>query len=226
MRADAAASADEAVHLFETRGDPYRVVLLDDGIAGVATGTPTVLLTSVGPAGTRPRADAYVSKPVRQSQLRKALRQALAVGPPEPATSGAPARVNAAVPTSLRALLAEDNVVNQKVTVRMLEKLGIRADVAANGLEAVEMSQTVPYDLIFLDCQMPEMDGYQAAREIRLREGKTGRAPIIAMTADVLSRARCFESGMNGFIAKPVRLEDLAAAVRRHAPAELSAASQ
>jgi len=84
-------------------------------------------------------------------------------------------------------LVAEDNVVNQKVAVRMLEKLGIRPDLATDGREAVEMFGLVPYDLIFMDCQMPEIDGYAAAREIRRMEGPHRRVAIVAMTAEVLA---------------------------------------
>jgi CheY-like chemotaxis protein len=117
-------------------------------------------------------------------------------------------------------LVAEDNVVNQKVAVRMLERLGLRVDVAANGREAVRMFELLPYDLIFMDCQMPEMDGYEAAQEIRRREGPGQRVAIIAMTADAMAgcREQCLEAGMDDFITKPVAMEALFESLQRWAP--------
>ena len=111
----------------------------------------------------------------------------------------------------LRVLIAEDNAVNQVVALRMLERLGVRAAVAANGREAVDMARMQPYDILFMDCQMPEMNGYEAAREIRRGEGPDRRVTIIAMTAEAVegSRERCVGAGMDGFIAKPVKLEEL-----------------
>jgi CheY-like chemotaxis protein len=121
---------------------------------------------------------------------------------------------------TLRVLVAEDNVVNQKVAIRMLERLGLRADVAANGREAVRMFQLLPYDLVFMDCQMPEMDGYEAAREIRRREGPARHVALVAMTADAMAgcRERCLEAGMDDFISKPVAMETLFGALQKWAP--------
>jgi CheY-like chemotaxis protein len=122
----------------------------------------------------------------------------------------------------VRVLVAEDNVVNQKVAARMLEKLGVRTDVAANGREALEMMRMLPYDLVFLDCQMPEMNGYEAVAEIRRREGSERRTPVIAMTAEAIDgrREQCLEAGMDDFIAKPVKMEMLAQALKRWAQKE------
>jgi PAS domain S-box-containing protein len=114
-----------------------------------------------------------------------------------------------------RVLLAEDNVVNQKVAVRMLEKLGCSIDVAVNGAEAVDMWRHFDYDAVFMDCQMPELDGLEAAQEIRRQETSLGRSrtPIIAMTANAMhqDRSDCLAAGMDDYLAKPVRREDLAA---------------
>ena len=111
-----------------------------------------------------------------------------------------------------RVLVAEDNPVNQRVAAHMLKKLGYRCDIASNGKEAVEMLAQLPYDLVLMDCQMPEMDGYTATRTIRAKEVDGGRhTPIIAMTANAMreDRARCLDAGMDGFIPKPIALEEL-----------------
>jgi CheY-like chemotaxis protein len=111
-------------------------------------------------------------------------------------------------------------VVNQKVAAKMLERLGLRADVAADGNEAVQMYDMRPYDLILMDCHMPEMDGYAATAEIRRRHGSRTRIPIVAMTAEAMEgcRENCLRAGMDDYIAKPVKLDDLAQALRRWLP--------
>ena len=119
----------------------------------------------------------------------------------------------------IRVLVAEDNPVNQKVTQTMLKRMGLRADVVANGLEAVNALQMIPYDLVLMDCQMPEMDGFEATRCIRLEGSKAlnPRIPIIAMTASTMQgdREKCIQAGMNDFIAKPVQKRELAEIIDR-----------
>jgi CheY-like chemotaxis protein len=116
-----------------------------------------------------------------------------------------------------RVLVAEDNCVNQKVLVRLLEKREVRVDVAANGLEAVQMWCDFPYDLILMDCRMPEMDGYEAAHKIRAQEQGRTHVPIVAVTAHVGEgeRQRCLASGMDGYLQKPFQTPELDDVLRR-----------
>ncbi|MBV9303682.1 MAG: response regulator [Acidobacteriaceae bacterium] len=123
-------------------------------------------------------------------------------------------------PLRVRILVAEDNATNQKLIVRLLEKFGCRVDVASNGKEAVEMWNQLPYDLVLMDCQMPEMDGYEATVEIRRREAKNAtkeRTPIVALTASAMQgdADRCLASGMDEFISKPLQVERLRQIIER-----------
>jgi PAS domain S-box-containing protein len=184
---------------------------------------PLVLLTSLsGLPQTRSAEEfkAQLTKPIKASQLYNALNRALA----EPATK--PTAVEAGdgdgggdltETSSLRILLAEDNAVNQKVALRILDKLGYRADVASNGLEAIEALERQPYDVVLMDVQMPELDGLDATRRICERWPDESRPRIIAMTANVMieDREACFAAGMDDYVAKPVRPEELAEALSR-----------
>ena len=116
-----------------------------------------------------------------------------------------------AAESGARVLVVEDNAVNQRVAVTMLAKFGIRAEVAANGREGLEKLRAQEYDLVFVDCQMPEMNGYEATTQIRRMDNSNRQVPVVAMTAQAIdgSRERCLEHGMDDFIAKPVKLEDL-----------------
>jgi signal transduction histidine kinase/CheY-like chemotaxis protein len=243
-----------ALPVSKASGDPFHFALLDfqmpimDGAELARTikadpelrETVVVLLTSVSQrievrqkeSGT---IDASLVKPVRQSQLLSTLstawsRKQHALVPAHVRTDRPVEEMRRALAVRfgglpVRVLVTEDNIINQKVAARMLEKLSMRPDVAANGREAVEMFNLLPYDLIFMDCQMPEMDGYAATREIRRREGPNQHVPIVAMTAEVLAgcREQCLAAGMDDHIGKPVKMEFLFEALRKWVPAKRAA---
>jgi signal transduction histidine kinase/CheY-like chemotaxis protein len=243
MRNDSLESGTEATAALSRaceEGDPYDFLLLDyhmpvmDGAAVTASvrstpairDVPIIMLTSLGHRGSSDASvDACLTKPVRQSHLLNTLATTRAVRLHRSAQGSNGERHGAGenVPrlakefAGLRVLVADDNAVNQRVAVRMLEKFGLRADVARNGQEVVRMLRTLPYDAVFMDCQMPEMDGYEAAREIRRREKPGQHIAIIAMTAEALAGAReqCVSAGMDDYIAKPVMLRDLSRAIEK-----------
>jgi two-component system sensor histidine kinase/response regulator len=181
--------------------------------------------------------DASLVKPVRQSRLLDTLATAWSTRHPFPGVPQHPLPKRVQEASSLealssrlggrigrsevRVLVVEDNAVNQRVTLLMLNRLGIRADVAANGCEAVEMLRILPYDLVFMDCQMPEMNGYEATAEIRKLDHPNSRVPIIAMTADAIDGCReiCLAVGMDEFVTKPVKIEELVTVLETWLPA-------
>jgi two-component system sensor histidine kinase/response regulator len=157
--------------------------------------------------------EAYLTKPVRQSHLFDWLATLMkgSVAPVPHNRVGLDLKAARSELSNKLILLAEDNIVNQKVAVRQLEKLGYRADAVANGREALEALNRIPYDLVLMDCQMPEMDGYEATTEIRRREGVAKHTPIVAMTAHALSgdREKSIAAGMDDHITKPVEPDEL-----------------
>jgi two-component system, sensor histidine kinase and response regulator len=176
---------------------------------------------------------AWLSKPLRHSQLRASLAAAMRLSDEresneaagaarQPLVAFAPLRslgiaISQAPSEPARVLLVEDQVVNQRVALKMLERLGYRADLAANGKEALDVLAHARYDVVLMDCQMPELDGYQTTREIRRRIGDTRSIVVIGLTAHALQgdREKCLEAGMDDYLTKPVMPEDLAAALAR-----------
>ncbi len=181
---------------------------------------PLVLLTSSSSRAEAAGVDlaAILIKPIRDSRLRNVLNQILA-GRARPATAEQPSSDTSAVASRhpLRILLVEDNAVNQRVAEAMLARLGYRVDLAANGLEALDLLDKAFYDVVLMDVQMPELDGLQATRRIRAR-WPLGTGPhIIAMTANTLrsDQQACRDAGMDDYLAKPIRMEDFRAALLR-----------
>jgi CheY-like chemotaxis protein len=217
----------------------------EPGLAGLPVVLLTLMtLRGDEATGCDTRVARCLVKPVREVALREAIidalrrpeaseavaeaREAEETGPESEAAPGAPetgpgrAGANAPLadpraPARARVLLAEDNVVNQKVAARMLERLGYRTDVVGNGVEALEALARIDYDLVLMDCQMPEMDGFEAVKEIRRREGRRRHTPIVALTANAMEgdRDRCVGAGMDDYLAKPVDREALATVLGR-----------
>ncbi len=212
-------------------GDPFRIALIDmqmPGMDGKTLGqkikedpglrdTRLVMLTSVGSRGDSAELQrigftAYLTKPIKVSQLYDCLVTVLGVTQEETGKQSQQIitrhTLREAKKRRLRILVAEDNVVNQKVALRILQKLGYRADAVADGQEAVTALRTIPYDLVLMDVQMPDMNGFEATRLIRDAESRVLRhdIPIIAMTAHALKgdREKCLEAGMNDYLSKPV----------------------
>jgi len=213
-------------------GDPFKIAILDmqmpemDGeeLGGriqadrSITDLELVMMSSAGTRGDSERLlekgfKAYLTKPVKQSHLFDCLVNLCGH---DPASSLAPAarpEVQPQTEADLKLLIAEDNEINELVAVRILERLGYRADTVHNGLEAVERMKQERYDIILMDCQMPVMDGYEATRQIRAKETGTLNPDIaiIAMTANALAgdRAKCIATGMDDYLPKPVTQESV-----------------
>jgi signal transduction histidine kinase/CheY-like chemotaxis protein len=230
--ADGGAEALTQIEQANARGTPFSLILLDahmPGMNGFTVAekvklyaqpdvTPLIMLTSAGLPGDTARCrdlgiDAYLTKPIKRSDLLQAIRTVLG--------SNAATIQNVPVVTihSLREnrarlliLLVEDNPVNEVLATRVLERRGHEVAVARNGRAALEALQTQIPDLVLMDIQMPEMDGFQATAAIRKSEAETGRhIPIIAMTAHAMSgdKERCLAAGMDGYVSKPIRADDL-----------------
>ena len=220
--------------------DPFQIALLDmmmPGMDGEELGrrikedfalgqTRIIMMTSVGVRGDVSRLaaigfDGFFTKPVRQSHLHDALAMAMGRNI-DPASAGSIITRHSITETHAafkKILVAEDNLTNQTVALAMLRKLGYSVDLVSNGAEALQALKTTPYDLVLMDCQMPEMDGYEATRLIRLREtGVLNPAiPVIALTAYAMTddRNKYLDAGMDDYLTKPVQMKNLAETLSR-----------
>jgi two-component system, sensor histidine kinase and response regulator len=192
-----------------------------------------VLLTSFGQKGhgaeaARAGISGYLTKPVDEADLHDCLAEILGGAPARPSLVTRHSLRENRPPVSARILVAEDNEVNQKVAVRILEKLGYRVDVADNGREAVEAVARTRYDAVLMDGQMPEMDGFEATARIRESEGGGRRTPIVAMTASAMKgdREKCLAAGMDDYVAKPIGPDSLQAVLSRWVEAESQAGGE
>jgi PAS domain S-box-containing protein len=240
MRTRSTAQPHEALDWIR-RGDPFDLAILDlqmpemDGLElaqeirklesdrAESAQLPLVLFTSLGgreSARDSEEFSAILSKPLRQSALFDVLMTIFA-GKTHPVQIQAPERMtldaSMASRHPLRVLLAEDNVVNQKLALRLLSQMGYRADVAANGLEVLQAVDRQPYDVILMDVQMPEMDGLEATRRLCAALDAFKRPRIIAMTANAMQgdREMCLAAGMDDYISKPIRVEELVKSLSR-----------
>jgi CheY-like chemotaxis protein len=232
LRCELAGSGREALAALREavrEGDPMELVVLDfhmpemnglelaTAIRGDASlrGTRLVMLTSTGDNRSAAREagiEHYLTKPVRRARLLEAVAEAMGTE-----TAAVPEARAAAVSTGLRVLVAEDNAVNQLVIQGMLAQRGIEVACAADGEEALAMLAERAYAAVFMDCQMPRLDGYAATARIRAGEGDGPRIPIVAMTAHAMTgdRERCLAAGMDDYLTKPIRPDVLDAMLER-----------
>ncbi len=251
MRPGEAVDGGEALNLLlraAEGGDPYRLAVIDmkmPGMDGEAlgraiqaepriAGTRMVLLTSMGARGDARRYSGigfagYLTKPVRHQDLRGVLSLAMGERKPEESAVAALATRHLARETMpvftgrrARILLVEDNIINQRVALRFLKKLGLSADAVADGQEALRALESIPYDIVLMDCQMPIMDGYEATRAIR--DPRSSRwdpdIPVIALTAHAMQgdKEKCLAAGMNDYLTKPISQQQLAEAIEKWLP--------
>ncbi len=222
------------------RGDPFDMAILDmhmpelDGVTLArkirklrdARTLPLVLFSSLGrrePNAETGLFEAFLGKPIKPSHLFDTLAGLFAVSAveePQAAPKKSLMDPEMAKNHPLRILLAEDILVNQKLALRLLQQMGYRADVASNGIEAVQSVERQPYDVILMDVQMPEMDGLEASRRICARWPRGQRPTIIAMTANAMQgdREMCLEAGMDDYVSKPIRPDELVTALMNAKP--------
>jgi PAS domain S-box-containing protein len=239
MQAEEAESGPDGLAQLEQSADagqPFRLILLDELMPGMDgfemierirahpswRAATILMLTSTGQSASAERCrelgvEAYLVKPIAPAELLWSIRKALG-GARKNEAPAAAAAAAVAPQRSLRILVAEDNPVNQKLAATMLEKMGHRVTLANNGAEACATFDTAAFDLVFMDVQMPEMDGFEATRRLRQRERKAGtHVPIVAMTAHAMGgdRERCLDAGMDDHVTKPISRKVLEETVAR-----------
>lgn len=222
------------------QGDPFRVALLDQQMPGMdgselgrliksdplLESTLMIMVTSLGRRGDAAALEqigfaGYLTKPVRQAHLKDCIALVLGRSAGNETKSGIVTQYTVAESSriGIRILLAEDNAINRKVAQALLGKLGYKADMVVNGREAVRALESTEYDLVLMDCLMPEMDGFEATAVIRDPDSKVlnHAVPVIAMTANAMmgDREECLEAGMDDYLAKPVKKEELAGVLRK-----------
>jgi len=237
MRVDAVQCSSDAIEILRaavTEGDRYDLAILDmqmPDLDGEMLGTqikadPTlkdiklIMLTSLNQQGGLSRVkelgfEFYLVKPVKQSRLLDVLMEVMSL---DDKREAAPLDLSKNFDTAtkktskLKILIAEDSPINQKVALHQLRSFGYDADVAGNGIEVLNLLERIHYDIILMDCQMPEMDGYQATTAIRQLDSAKSKIAIVAMTANAMKedRNRCIACGMDDYLSKPIRKEDLA----------------
>ncbi len=246
LSADEASSGPMGIELMKQRaglGRPYDVVVVDLMMPGMDGGS-FIRITQQDPAlakksivALRPAglpipndeivcASVHLTKPVRKAHFYRGIGAALGLHLGPAALKGE-SRLGGdfggpeVAGVKLRVLVAEDNVVNQKIVLKLLSKLGHSANAVANGLEAIQANQRMEYDVILMDCQMPDMDGYEATAEIRRLESRERRIPIIALTANAMAgdREKCLDPGMDDFLTKPIQPKLLAETLQKWAAA-------
>jgi CheY-like chemotaxis protein len=224
-----------ALEVARNAGQPFPLILLDGQMPDVdgftlaehiqnnpaLVGSTIMMLTSADHLGDTARCRqlgiaGYLIKPLRQSELLEAICRIMTKQPEAIAAPTLDLPANERVPSSIRILLAEDNMVNQTLARRLLEKEGYKVSVAGDGLAALLALEKEDYDVVLMDVQMPKMDGLKATAQIRQKELVSGKhMPIIAMTAHALKgdEARCLAAGMDAYVSKPIRTSELFAAI-------------
>ncbi|GBO51627.1 hypothetical protein APA_868 [Pseudanabaena sp. lw0831] len=237
MRVDALQNASNAIAILQAaveEGDRYHLAILDmqmpdlDGemLGAQIKADPIlkdlklIMLTSLNQQGGISRVrelgfEFYLVKPVKQSRLLEVLVEVVSINTKSEVFRPAPLMQEADVPlktSKLKILIAEDNPINQKVFLHQLRSFGYDADVVGNGKEVLHLLECIPYDIILMDCQMPEMDGYETTRAIRQLDSEKSKIVIMAMTANAMKedRDRCIACGMDDYLSKPIRKEDVA----------------
>ncbi|MBC8548715.1 MAG: response regulator, partial [Candidatus Brocadiales bacterium] len=234
----------EILHAAANEGDPFKIALFDYCIPGVDVGSLCkeikadtqlndvilVMLTSLGKRGDAERFHklgiaAFLPRPVKQSQLFDCLRIVTGNRPGIEKNSTRQIVTQYSIAEErkrrVRILLAEDNIVNQKIALHILhKKLGYNVDAVTNGKEAIETLKSSDYDLVLMDCQMPEMDGYETTSIIRDKSSavRNHSIPVIAMTANAMKgdREKCLEAGMDDYVTKPINVNKLSESIERH----------